>query len=483
MSEKNIDILREILGSKIKEILRLSNDVHRYLWEQTLAICLYSREIYVVDERARDFHNRMLLVHCIKQVRKEEDQLSLLNLLESNASSSAMMELLKDLGLGHIIKMMEDLYIAFPEKTSNYYYSYWKMYHSLSNSINLFKELLKINVNEKLLVEISCAYYRNKLSHRTLNKKITDLLKFEDLGELYFNNKDFMLNERDGLTNYLYSYILNYFSKLSNDLFKNSNFYINKEDLLDNYIDVIKGKDSIRIEINNQFLDSFIDIGQYDSIINAIKRKIITTKEDDKTSLFLNHRQEQNKNISSEFILRSISQWQKKNSISLVTKIEQCPRRIAGIIKFDLEHRIGIFSTNFSNSLGSCINYNKILTRNGIVKSISTIIKLFLYYDYDLFDDYIWGDRFYSVDFSSDTPNVSRENLELDGKRIFNSKIMKDWIGPDIKSTTELYKKIPKDIFDSISKKVKMQIDDSRKDSENSFPLCEEVPMPLWVRF
>ena len=483
MSEKNIVPLQEILGAKLKEILRVSNDVHRYLWEQVIAICLYSREIYVIDERARDFHNRILLVHCINiRVRKPEDRLSLLNLLESNKSSSAMIEMLRDLKLDHVIQTMEELNIAFPEKSSSYRYSYWQMYHSLSDSINVFKELLKIRVSEDFLVEMAGNYYRRKLKERTILRNPSDIFSRETLSQLYSDNKDFMLSEKENLTRFLYSKTLKYFGQISSNIFKNHKHEINFEASLNSNIDIKSNKESIHIEIKKQFLESLADIGQYDALINELKKELITSIQSRKNSTLSRSSVESEQSTSSEIILKSISKWQKCNSALIVTKVDQCPRRIAGILKFDLENHLGIFTKEFSNNIYSYINHNNKKTRNGMTKSISTIIKLFLYYDYDLSDSYIIGDRWKIIDFSSDDPSISRDNLELDDNKIFRSKIMEDWARPDIKNITELYKKIPRDIFSSMSKKIKGQIDTSRKESTNAFPLCEEVPMPLWAK-
>lgn len=313
-----------------------------------------------------------------------------------------------------------------------------------------------------------------------LSEPVNDALKIKSLSDIYHTNKEMMLAEKDKLFEHLNFYILNLFQSKSKELLCSSLHNGKSDFFFDKYVEVTRNNKSIDIKIDKNFLDSFINIGQYDSFTKALQEKILLDKTNENSETIF---QENKINKSFEDKAREISQWQKKNSIGLVKRIDQCPRIIASIINFDLKKRIGLFDKKICPDISYYINTDGHKNRNEVVKGITSIIRFFLYYDYQPEDEYIIGDRCFLVDFSSDNEKISRENLELDKEKILPCKIMEDWCNRELKKTTELFKKTPKIASYNVSEKISEQIKNSREDTKTAFPLCVEIPMPFWVKF
>lgn len=489
MSEKiNSDVLRSLLGNKINDILRRTTDIQRYLWEQVLAVCLYSRRALIREEHhnhrpeesSRDFYNRIQLVHCLTKLIGKDlaHQNTILQKLNEGASSYEIAEVLKPLNLKSVIRDMEALNIAFPRSHSAHYYTYWQMYLSMVNPIEIFQQLLKINLTEEDLSTLAANFFRNerKIFRLERNLNLQERLN-EKLDDMYVKHAKEMHDSAEELSSYLDKLILTSIGDSTKKIMPSSPLTDISESIhkFSKHVVVNSDRDNVKIELKKNYITSLENIGQYDSLIESIRESILQETSIQSTNKY---NTSLTKAIPDHQKIIQISNWQKNNSMGLVRRLDQCPRIVASIINYDLSNGRGIFDKKICTKFLNYLSVNK--SRSDTVQDIAKIFRYFLYFSY------LPGEVINDIHSGYDDVFQHNKNLtheQLNPKKILPNRLMASWASDNLKQTTEMYKKIPKKIFGDSKSLIEMQIKSSQGDVTTNFPLKTQVPLPFWVNF
>ena len=456
MSEITFPDLKDKLGnSKVDHLLRHVTRIQQYLWEQTFALCLYSRSCYVANDhaKAQDFAMRIRMFNALTHFNMEKNlRVTLMEMLSRGEScpkiagvyreaierdhSSELMEEVSDSRVRELEETLAMKSITFTTSQDKHPYSFMQMHMSICNPLALFQQLLLLPPPETFILEVSQTVFAQGTDPF---KKLTDAV----LTQLEYVSRELVVNPQ------------------SNDIHQHFQDKVR-----------VKNKETeLMITIDRSYLGAIKSIGEFDAFMEALMGTVYAAEEiAEKNSIpFFQGGPSTIDYSNSSDVLKMMSSWQYNNGMGLVKRLDGCPRILASILSFDLEHAVGLFDEKLItepqrlNSVGN----REITSRDMKVEAISGIVEDFL------------------VGTSTDLrPTYNRS------KTIKLNYIMEKWTSQN-GSVVELYKKLPTHLIPgpkngsvkSPYKRIAEQMANREKNPKIKLPIGSRLLMPLWSTF
>ncbi len=568
----SVDKVDSIIGLNLIEVEAQITNVWKMAWEQVLLLALYSRRQYF-EKDAFSFRQRMRLIHTLDTLKQGRfgsigsnpsaeaflrQYINILEKVENGCGSNDILEYLFDdendekVVYGQQRKTMKKIIseaveregIAFPKESEKILYSYYAMYKALKDLIptlqlaliyrppniedvyyacivDIFKEDSKAYTF--LSTEDSIAEAKNIENLTSIQYIESKLESFASFFAIEENKKQLKLSfykrliDGNPLDEYFEEYssftgvgewakkVFNELS-LTGDIEKTGfdNLYTFEEK--DNQLRIALHKEQIRDLSNLGLLQSL-----FDAIATQVEVKVGSPKKQSETILSRD-------TVES---VEKISDWYSQNSVGLFSRINQIPRFIAYLLKFDTEHTLGVFDVQIGgvNLNGRGLNgFNRPKKTSEKNFLISVIIKYCLYHGMNF--RALYSNHVYESPISNSKSTVENsmafikyfeENLKNEAT-VNGNEILKEWADfsptEDDKKGTETpddidskvhnrvmnrFKRMPRhqssknstsdylDNADLLSNLIKKQKYQSYNDNAVTYPFNSSFPLPLWV--
>lgn len=578
---RNCESIDSIVDLNLSEVESQITNIWKMTWEQVLLLALYARRQYF-EEDSFSFRQRMRLIHVLENLKQKnfhgvesnaalaerflEQYIVILKKVENGCGSNDVLEYLfddeSDVKVIHgqqnktvkkiISESIERKGIAFPKASREMLYSYYTMYKALKDLIRTLQVALNYRPPNIRKVYYACMVHIFKESRKSIfyqsvqnifSKPVEDngsrqgtteelsneqyieselesftlffstVEKKKELKELFYQTLIDGNPLKEGFEEYSQFIGVGEWAKsVCNELsligdrerIGFDDLYTFKEE--DNLIQIALHKEQIRDLSNLGLLQSLFD-------------EIATQLEVKEGSL-----KKQSKAILSRDAVESverISDWYIQNSVDLFSRINQIPKLVAYLLKFDTEQALGVFDVQIGgvNLDGRGLNGyrrpRKISEKNFL---ISVIIKYCLYHNMDfkvLYFNYVYdspiSDKKSTVENSMAFVKYFDDNLKqqikVEGNEIFQewaellateddkkeSKTQADIDNKVHNRVMNRFKRMPKheisktyssyylDSEDLLNTMIKKQKYQSSTDNAVTYPFNSSFPLPLWV--
>ncbi|WP_370315632.1 hypothetical protein, partial [Thalassolituus sp.] len=166
MSETTLEDLENALGgAKVNRLLDQVTLIQKYLWEQTFALCLYSRSCYVGNDqtKAQDFAMRIRMANLLTHFEGSHDTLrtnlrgtalrvDLMEMLSGGQSCPTIAGAYRHDRLTHsdesaweLEEKLAEKAITFTKSEDKHPYTFEQMHISMCNPLALFQQLLLLS--------------------------------------------------------------------------------------------------------------------------------------------------------------------------------------------------------------------------------------------------------------------------------------------------------------------------------------------------
>ena len=568
-SAQDID---SIVGLNLSEVETQITNVWKMTWEQVLLLALYSRRQYF-EKDAFFFRQRMRLIHALENLKRKlvhslgsntnaqrflEQYIKILKKVEDGCGSNDILEYLfddeNDEKVVHgqqkktikkiISEAIEREGIAFPKASREMFYSYYMMYKALKDLIHTLQLALIYrppNI-EEVYYDCMVELFEESLKGFS-SESIEDLLsKSESMGEL--NSKQYIESELESFTSFFtveknrnelhqlfyqrliggnpsnegyeeysqFTGVGEWAKKVFNEL---SLVGDREKTGFDDFYTFEEKDNRLQISLHKEQISDLSNLGLLQSLFDEIATQVEV--------------REGGSNKRSEMILSRdivdsvgrISDWYIQNSVDMFSRINQIPKFLAYILKFDTENALGIFDVQIGgvNLDGRGLNgFNRPKKTSEKNFLISVIIKYCLYHNMDFRTLYL--NYVYTSPISNNKSTVEnsmafikyfeeniKEKIEFDG-----NEILKEWA--DLTETEDdrkgsktqgeidskvhnrvinRFKRMPRhqssksftsdyldseDLLNNLIKKQKYQ---SSTGKTVAYPFNSSFPLPLWV--
>lgn len=477
---KNNQKYKNVFGIDVKALISATQNIQKMAWEQVLLLAIYSRQQYISHD-VQGFKNRIQLVHEAKKYENVCDDVLKL-LAEGKGSNEIVGMLLKDERMGRIslLQEIEKKGIAFASDNKAHPYSYYAMYTILRDPLSVFHPLLAFD-NLSLSTYIVQTWQDiNKspfLIFETDNPLFNSNLSLDELTDLIEkrNNDEDTAAFQSEVKGRLAKDIGKHLKATFDQLIWPTQMNYEPVSLFKEMCTSIKDKHQFRMDFNADMLNNMINLGQIDSVMEAIKAEILEAYNKSST-VDLWGRQDHK---HSAGVIDALSNWYKSVNTGLIKKMERVPRLVASLLDFDLRYEIGMGSEGFG--LINMKNFNTKLTTRDYAKLVTGIIRHTLFnmgVSYDLQNSSLR--RYQSIeDYFSGIPDVE-ENTSPE------LSLMKIWAEQEIGPMLERFKKLPCYLkpyskIEFVNSKIQQQKCLSR-DEANPYPINSLFPLPLWAK-
>lgn len=546
----------------ITELVDSSDCVYKMAWEQVLLLCIYSRQQLmeqstILIESNLNFWNKLRLVELLWTARTEEEieeykkeyeelrdgilqrieeyndihqitdyLMSISNNEENKTSSGLAKSFLKKIAERHISFSDRE-----PYKNHKHPYSYYAMYRSLTEALSTFRKILELDfskesISECIFRDIRNQFYIDRFPYslddrdsiayefkqslrktKSAEEAFTVMEKYSD--SIPINLTSVLIKARSALTKKIGTDLYEIFSVFQKNIITNGIFSKTFVSPFDTMVKCEHDSGEITLKIDSKSLEKLKSLGNFDGVIDAIRRKI------DPDNAAISPRERYTHPSTDKNSILDVANWYKQVKTPLFVKVTDCPSLVASILEFDSYYDIGIFNEAYG-SIILPFEKKKWFSKDGYLL-VTAIIQSFLYknnpvpiscqhshLEYNESDSYI----------KNLTKYVTEELCQ--SQNILDNKIMKDWanLSFDENLTEELpeyiaminrFKRLP--IYlkaeEKIAKKIESsnkselkthgnkkiyiwsvriliekQIEDSKKES---YPLDSSFPLPLWV--
>ncbi len=430
---------------------------------------------------AHGFKNRIQLVHEAKKHENVCDDV--LNLLaEGKGSNEIVRMLLKDewLGCASLLREIEKKGIAFASDNEEHPYSYYAMYTILRDPLSVFHPLLALD-NLSLSTCIVQTWQDIKKSPFSIfeidDPLFNSNLSLDELTDLIEkrNNDEDTAAFQSEVKGRLAQDIGKHLKTTFDQLIWPTQMNYEPVSLFKEMCISIKDKYQFRMDFNADMLNNMINLGQIDSVIEAIKAEILGAYNKS-SAVDLWGRQEHK---HSAGVIDALSNWYKSVNTGLIKKMERVPRLVASVLDFDLRYEIGMGSEGFG--LINMKNFKNKLTTRDYARLVTGVIRHTLFNmgaSYDLQSSQLCLYQSVEHYFSGIRHVEENTSPEL--------SLMKVWADQDIGPMLERFKKLPCYLKPhSEVEYVKMKIQQQKRlsrDEANPYPINSLFPLPLWAK-
>lgn len=436
--------------------------VLKMLWDQTLLLALYVQKLHTDP----DLRSRLNLIHELdltSEANKEEFEslLAVLNLIEKGDSIFSCCHLLNERKeqpfqkrLLHKIETSKDF--IFSETHLSNPYSYWSMYQINNHFFDIVDILLGYEawLKEEAFIEyFSRAFKIGNYSYQT--SQVTDetiegyLLKNEnELIDLDVKFTAYLLDQllprgeyNKFIANgkYLPDILLDILTPLKNKNIINLSRHDQSNKTPTKGIDILnfnvkQNESKLHISIDKLLLDGMLHIGLIDTVLEAIKVRLINPEN------YYEHSRRNPDPLTDknkQEIVHQLIQWHKKTASPLFKRLNQIPKLIASILLHDSNQEIPTFINGINNK--SKQEQYEIIT-NFFIKNFNT-------------------------EEMKPWCNIDHQQM----KERFNKTILRT--EPNIKRTFI---------------KISQYINDQQQNGKNcgiAYPIANNIPPPLWFKW
>lgn len=535
MSEQALSQLKSLLGAtNVNRLLKDIRYIQQYLWEQTFALCLYSRSCYVAgnnklqDERARakDYAQRINMVDYllrddgIRRVKYVDVDVAVMLEMLSNGNScpkivdwyrqkkndesekiegnDATAEFYRLANTRAVQVLEEDLAkhaITFTNNSDKHPFSFKQMHLSLIRPLDLFQQLLCLPAPEEMIIKCSAIalrkYIKTKgdpypgLRLRTENKTFCLTEIDEGAYETIRKNSNEELKIIEGA-------VLEIFEAVSENLLTNPQSNEPHEHF-DSQVKLKRDNTHIHIDIDRSYLAAVGNFGEFEAFMDLLAASVQAKHHETESEHWSFPIQRYNTNdcLISADALKMMSIWQSSNSMGIIKRLDQCPSIVASILSFDMENGVGIFDENPTHviEIWEYVERCNNESRSDKVRIISDLITSFL----------------------SGSPKKWLFGRSGDSQTRSLNHFMDKWVSKGenndqeqsedrYKRVTELYKKLPKDLiqeytplnttskkdpkeFLSPKQRVYSQMEIRKNNPNAKLPIGSKLAMPFWSAF
>jgi hypothetical protein len=532
MSEQALSELKSLLGAKnVNRLLKDVRHIQQYLWEQTFALCLYSRSCYVardqsLEERARaqDYVQRIRMVAYLEQVSTNitEYEAAILEMLsggyshpkivdwyrqkkndesektEGNDYSAKVWRPAKTEAVQALEEGLAAHAITFTQSKDTHLFSFKQMHLSLNRPLDLFQQLLCLPSPEEVIIKCS-----KLVLNKCINRKGDPLFRNTEsqifpLTEMDEDTQKTIRENSNEIFENIENAVLEVFEALSEKLLTNpqsNHLHTHFSD----QVNLVRTDTDICITINRSYLATVSNFGEFEAFMDALAGSIQTKHhETESTDFPFLYRRQPNKTtdcLESADVLKMMATWQNANSMGIIKRLDQCPSIVASILSFDREHGVGIFDENpiHATEIWEYVERSNNESRSDKVRIISDLITSFLSGSPKKWLFGRSGGR--SGDSQTRSLNHFMDKWVPKGEN--NDQEQSE---DRYKRVTELYKKMPNDLIKkpkpskAVSKKapkdfiaprqrIKIQMETRKKNPNAKLPIGSKLAMPFWSAF
>jgi hypothetical protein len=515
--------LYALLGVKKKELLTLSLNAWKMIWEQLLLLAINARQQYFKSDSSDNFHQRIKMVHILKEelmsrrgyqgrsgFSEEDSQIfrEIYKMLESESGSNQIIKYLLDdkeenkpLSVKRVIlRKMEKNKIAFPPAINCVrYYSYYSHYQILKDPIVFFQKLLHIPFpTGEFIDNITVTTVRRVIENDTGYKIRKSFMPFNVESDIDFikENNEILNKDKDiyklikgQIADSIGRYIQKPFKQLSDPFFDEMDSQETK--LFSNIIKILPrksdGKDDIELVIDRERLVMLINLNQTDELSEKIKFELNNIADGADRASVRRFGFNIDEKIEQSDALEKISHWYELSRTDIFNRREQIPKIIASILEFDIRYFKGFFDSDLGFSIEQITKkqqYQKALPANEIYTLVSAFIRNYLYYN---------DSRLYKYGYGRDEINNylidDMINRDFSDITTFKNTMMDAWITfetiEEIKNMSDRFKRLSLYLntkkFKDIEPQIKKQQEVRKIENAPAYPLNSFFPLPLWA--